>query len=58
MPENNDKNNFKFDMGNKSALLFLVVLVALFLFFISLSRGDNAVEISYSQFLQDLIREM
>jgi cell division protease FtsH len=35
-------------------LLLLVGLVLLFLFFVSFSRGENAVEISYTQFMQDL----
>ena len=56
MPDNNDKNNnnFKFDMGNRTALVLLVGLIVLFLFFVATSRGDNAVEISYSQFMQEL----
>jgi len=56
MPENNDKNNnnFNFDPSNRTALLLLVGLVLLFLFFVSFSRGENAVEISYTQFMQDL----
>ncbi|RKX77986.1 MAG: cell division protein FtsH, partial [Spirochaetes bacterium] len=56
MPDNNNKNNnnFKFDMGNRTALFLLAGLVLLFFFFVSLTRGDNAVEISYTQFMQEL----
>ncbi|RKX73973.1 MAG: cell division protein FtsH [Spirochaetes bacterium] len=56
MSEKNDKNNnnFKFDMGNRAALFLLAGLVLLFFFFVSFSRGDNAVEISYTQFMQEL----
>ena len=56
MPDNNNKNNnnFKFDMGNRTALFLLAGLVLLFFFFVSSSRGDNAVEISYTQFMQEL----
>ncbi len=56
MPENNNKNNnnFNFDMGNKTAILLMVGLVLFFLFFVSLSRSDNVVEIPYTQFMNEL----
>ena len=41
-------------MGNRAALFLLAGLVLLFFFFVSFSRGDNAVEISYTQFMQEL----
>jgi len=56
MPDNKDKknNSFKFDMGNRTAIMLMVGLVLLFLFFVSLSRTDTATEITYSQFMVDL----
>jgi cell division protease FtsH len=53
MPDKNN-NNFNFEMGNRTALILLAGLVLLFFFFMSFSRGDNAVEISYSQFMTEL----
>ncbi|MCK5249490.1 MAG: ATP-dependent metallopeptidase FtsH/Yme1/Tma family protein, partial [Spirochaetaceae bacterium] len=41
-------------MGNKTAILLMVGMVLLFLFFVSLSRTDNEVEISYTQFMNEL----
>ena len=54
MPDNG-KNDFKFDLGNKTALLMMVALVVLFLLFLSFARGGVALEeIPYTQFLLEL----
>lgn len=41
-------------MGNKTAIILMVGLVLFFLFFVSLSRSDNVVEIPYTQFMNEL----
>ena len=41
-------------MGNKTAIMLMVGLVLFFLFFVSLSRSDNVVEIPYTQFMNEL----
>ena len=50
MPNKND-NNFKFDMSNRTAVLVMVGLILLFLFFLSVSRGTVEYEIPYSEFM-------
>ncbi len=54
MSEGNNRNNPKFEMNNKMALLILSGIVLLFLLFMSFGKDAFIEEISYSRFLMEL----